>query len=80
MINNMHNDVYRPICNNNKNSSKPKPPTSGSNAVYRKNDPIDFTSKEEAELAFYRWYIKEHNLTAEANEAYKKWLIDQLTK
>lgn len=75
----MYNDVYRPICNNDKNSSKPNPPTSGSNAVYRKNDPIDFTSKEQAELAFYRWYIKEYNLTAEINEAYKKWLIDQLT-
>jgi len=75
----MYNDVYRSICNNDKNSSKPKPPTSGSNAVYHKNDPIDFTSKEQIELAFYRWYVKEHNLTAEVNEAYKKWLIDQLT-
>lgn len=61
-------------------AQKSKPPTSGSNAVYRKTDPIDFTSKEETELAFYRWWIKENNLTAEVNEQYKKWLIDQLSR
>ena len=75
----MHNDVYRPICNKN-DKIPPKPPTTGSNAVYRKNDTIDLTSKEQLELAFYRWWLNENNLTAKAKEQYKKWLVDQLTK